>query len=78
MTWQPIETAPKDGTWFMAWDGEEVLPICWVDDLNSWEPSYRGWACADKYWGGTLYEGYNEVKRQPTHWQVTLEPPVPD
>jgi hypothetical protein len=31
--WQPIESAPKDGTWVVAWDGETVAPACWMDDI---------------------------------------------
>ena len=71
MMWQPIETALK-GEWIIAWDGEEVQPMIWAKDRDS---PYEGWCYADHQWGGVLYEGVNEVKRQPTHWMPLPEPP---
>jgi hypothetical protein len=66
--WQKIETAPKDGTWIVAWDGKTVLPLCWVEGDPDYPSEYTGWAYGSEYWGGTLYDGANEVKHQPTHW----------
>ncbi len=60
MTWQPIETAPKDGTEVLVWDGYGVK-IAW------WEP-YR------RTTGGVwFYDGDNYT--WPTHWMPLPEEP---
>ncbi len=66
--WRTIDSAPRDGRWLIAWDGERVLPLCWVEADPDWGQHYTGWAWGDERWGGTLYDGVNEVKRQPTRW----------
>lgn len=37
--WQPIETAPKDGTWFIAFGGglDRPTPMKWCDRVGAWE-----------------------------------------
>ena len=67
-----IENAPKDGGWITTWDGQEVQPMCWINDTDY----YTGWATAGECWGAILYEGYNEVTTQPTHWQPLPTPPT--
>jgi hypothetical protein len=67
--WQPIETAPKDGTWVLltggkvdyGWDGE-TLPPCVV---GQWDGERWQFAWYD---GG--HYGHYEA---PTHWM-----PVPE
>lgn len=55
MEWQPIETAPKDGTAILIakspcdhWAG--MFVAYWSDDLDEW------------------FYSINRIVRQPTHW----------
>lgn len=53
LEWQPIETAPKDGTWIMAHDPE----------MN--EPCRRMFYCPSG-WKDSDYDSI--CKNTPTHW----------
>lgn len=60
--WQPIETAPKDGTVILAWsvgqsEDSETQLIFWYDD-----PDYPD---EPPYWC-VNYEGHSNLV--PTHW----------
>ena len=68
--WQPIETAPKDGTNILAWPcsdgwGDEYFPyvVQWVDANEYHEGMWREAA-------GEKYDWFN-----PTHWMPLPEPP---
>ena len=37
MKWLPMETAPKDGTCILAWDGRDMAVVYWHEGLASWE-----------------------------------------
>lgn len=58
--WQPIETAPRDGTIILAYDGCSVQSITWREDrwVTDWDhdPTYED--------GGS-----------PTHWMPLPEAP---
>ncbi|MFX4084524.1 hypothetical protein ACKU27_05400 [Sphingobium yanoikuyae] len=63
--WQPIETAPRDGTWFWAF-----WPVHTVEDqqqATSWQP----WHAAD--WPRFCNSADSIDWCQPTHWR-----PLPD
>jgi len=64
--WQPIETAPKDGTEILAYD-EMVLRVSWQDE----------WLSDDYAWhlGTCLMFGNSETKCSPTHWMPLPAPP---
>lgn len=62
MTWQPIETAPKDGTRILSYsDQEGVQCISWWRDGDT---SWSEWCSPDGY---TVFD--------PTHWMPLPEPP---
>jgi len=58
--WQPIETAPKDGSWFLAWRREWLTPVI-VRVRN-----------ARFYTSGGVRILTN---LQPTHWMLLPDPP---
>lgn len=62
--WKPIETAPKNGTSYLATNGKKYAV------LNE-PPGF-----AKGYWEkfGKQWAGYAEMKFEPTHW-MPLEPP---
>ena len=70
MTWQPIETAPKDGTSVLVygfWEGELNLQD---DERDVWKAHFfwDQW-CVD---GG---EYYSQYVVDPTHWMPLPEGP---
>jgi hypothetical protein len=60
--WQPIETAPRDGEYFLAWNGN------WRGLARFWEPNYEG----DPPW---VDETTQYIVPEPTHWMPLPEPP---
>lgn len=82
MEWQPIETAPKDGTVILfaaegkvvaGWFHNDFAPFPWafVDDVRE---SLTG--CCDNELTGRVYtNGY--PLGVPTHWMPLPDPPKP-
>ncbi len=80
MEWQPIETAPKDGTWILAINNRRnQAVIIWRDDaFDEGDPDRTrgegGWihpfttGYRSTFWNG----GCGSV---PTHWMPLPEPP---
>ena len=74
--WQPIETAPKDGTWILGINnrGNQAV-IIWQDLALGWSGKMRpGWihpfsdGRLSSFWNG----GCGSVA---THWMPLPEPP---
>ena len=75
LTWQPIETAPKDGTEILAWRKDcGVLVVRWdcpedflseteLQELGKESAEAYSWFCADFVTGARL-----EGSEVPTHW----------
>jgi hypothetical protein len=56
-TWQPIETAPKDGTRFAAYQNGEPYPCEWREDQPDEGPPRSGW-----------FDLFNLSFEEPTLW----------
>ncbi len=66
--WQPIETAPRDGTRILGYSPSKDATVCetwWVEDYlqDEWGVYIGGW---DDDW---------DLNRKPTHWMPLPEPP---
>lgn len=69
--WQPIETAPKDGTQILAWFGV-LIGVRQV----AWEETRCGltiWAVDDGKFGPYALRGYSDPF--PTKWRPLPKPP---
>lgn len=66
MEWQPISTAPKDGTEVWAYNGEQAR-MRWIEGHE-----YALWAWADE-----VLCDVDPSPEQPTHW-MPLPPPPKD
>jgi len=78
--WQPIETAPKDGTWVLlrsgdidyGWDGDTKPPAVVGQYVVSEDPEEAsgGWQFA--WYDSGVYGEYDN----PTHWMPLPAPPI--
>lgn len=64
--WQPIETAPRDGTRLLLWWNERAMISFWADRVG-----FKGWQPVS---GEVLNVG-NRAMWNPTHWMPLPEPP---
>lgn len=79
--WQPIETAPRDGTWVLLCGGQtteddyndegvrKLRPVVAFWEAPRWDGDEGHWNFC--YWDGDWGTGYDS----PTHWM--LLPPMP-
>jgi hypothetical protein len=71
--WQPIETAPKDGTPVLIWSNGRLYDALWdEDEYNPETEEFTGgwkarWAEIDSY---------SVSVKNPTHWMPSPPPPM--
>lgn len=73
--WQPIETAPRDGTEILTWNGVLVTSTIWEETPD--DEGHTGW-CSATHWQCESYGTYNNYfgkESLPTHWMPLPEPP---
>ena len=75
--WQPIETAPRDGTPILLTDGRSCVHLAWYQD--AYEP--YPWFLVDSFDHRTNEQGTDTVELNsamevwPTHWMPLPEAP---
>lgn len=65
--WQPIETAPKDGTEILVWMGARILLARW--DAETYHKRPR------PHWSSFVMGRTWSRDNQPTHWVPLPDPP---
>ena len=74
MEWQPIETAPKDGTRVLIYDGVAIKSGMFVQWFHYFlQEKQEGWGTN---WDNE-FQAPDEVM-YPTHWMPLPAPPLPD
>ena len=77
MQWQPIETAPRDGTHILVMyihvSTQCVFNALWIDHAEGWnDPEDEGWwSYVYSEVGRSMLNGY----RTPTYWMPLPQPP---
>lgn len=66
--WQPIETAPKDGTWILGFLKRKVLE----DQIQCY--CWNAHGSDDDLWVNA--SDTNDFDEQPTHWMPIPAPPA--
>lgn len=66
MEWQPIETAPKDGSWFLGFEPRKYFE----DRFRVWR-----WVETNGFVGFEDAADTNDFDELPTHWMPLTEPP---
>lgn len=81
-TWQPIETAPKDGTRVMLWRGfishgewSEMIIAEWHDGEWLWPDPRENPSTHGEWTDYDLIDGYGDASG-PTHWMPLPTPPA--
>ena len=79
MEWQPIETAPKDGTLIILWNSTKGLNRAYFGSwrVDSSEEHLEDSSLAN--WFDDSYDdfslGYSSLPLNPTHWMPLPPPP---
>jgi hypothetical protein len=69
--WRSIETAPKDQTEILTWDGKDYKFCQWLDVSEIWEHKRKmAWS------SGYDYEYMSHYTETPTHWMHLPNPPT--
>ena len=75
MTWQPIETAPRDGAVVLLWGGP-MCNECGDDITPPTRATTARWSKHENLWHATEGGDVDFFFMAPTHWMPLPAPPT--
>lgn len=69
MSWQPIETAPKDGTYVLLLGDSGYTTTPYRVAVGCWIEGYRD------FWINHSNDAFTDDGEPPTHWMPLPDPP---
>lgn len=73
MTWQPINSAPKDGTW--CWVMRYPNPKALIEvSAFRWDPERQMWFAGTGWWYDPGFTHWAPMASQPPAWEHPEEP----
>ena len=76
ITWQPIESAPKDGSSFLCYDPNHSEEKIYVVKYRPAQVSYGIWSNCSYPESFTEASGEEYFIWKPTHWMPLPQPPT--
>jgi hypothetical protein len=75
--WQPIETAPRDGSKFWGKIDDDAVTMFWMEEFNGFVSSYRQMVMAAGYTvDGGPFKNHSPQYHTPSHWMPLPSPPL--
>ena len=72
-SWQPIETAPKDGTSFWGAEAGSAISMFWHPEFNEFVSAFRRMTMAPGYTiDDRPYKDHSPVVHKPSHWMPVI------
>lgn len=76
MDWQPIETAPKDGTRFWGNVGDDAIAMFWHSTFGEFVSRFNRMTMAPGYTiDGAAFKDHSPQIHKPTGWMPIPAPP---
>lgn len=74
--WQPIETAPKDGSKFHGLVDEDAIAMFWHDGFGEFVSSFHRMTMANGYLiDGASFKDHSPEIHKPKFWRPLTAPP---
>lgn len=73
--WEPIESAPKDGTRILVWDKFAQIVVAWWGPNGGYREDEKEWCYGDSHCDGDFSPSYYSELWAPRYWMPLPKEP---